>query len=567
VIGVVGMIQSSATSTRSVNEMLLDHFPVSETELEGICLVFSLSQLQSLLLGGTEAQLINGSNIAKDLRLSDLRRAVPSGPVTDANLGATTDEMLTKLEYVEQHLLPELIEIFCHTLRSVFVLDLVSEADGCDEPLSLMETARLLETFVSLCGRRSSHFLMKTLFDAVLDQDGSAIQGQGNHVASVEALASLLHRFAVAYEFLASTKDAETVDRITPYSTETPLAWIDSLSSSISNNKISNAEWRDWVNKTCPNFSLFVASVWHIALIPTHLSEASRQPSFRSVTLDSPSSILLQHTRLDRVTLAAMTLDGPWKRLYSSALKDGLSFLTLQQALWNYVGPTVLLIQSTGGARFGYFTQVPWKSSTKWFGASPDGPSKDAFLFALEPSWQLYSRIGDSYWQYLHVPSRSRQGILSGLAVGGVAEDSPRLHITATLEGCRACTTDTTFESGPLLGAGQDFTFDIEAMEVWAVQLQHSTDFPACQAEGEMRASIREETRLRFAQVDKSQFVEDFSSGAFMNHVYQHRAQTRGRADFVAADTGELGYYVEDKAPSVPSICDDDYELDFQNSH
>ena len=57
-----------------------------------------------------------------------------------------------------------------------------------------------------------------------------------------------------------------------------------------------------------------------------------------------------------------------------------------------------------------------------------------------------------------------------------------------------------------------------------------------------------EALRQKLAQVDKKQFVDDL---IFMpGHLFEHREQTRGRADFVADDEAGKGYYIEEKPPS-----------------
>ena len=59
-------------------------------------------------------------------------------------------------------------------------------------------------------------------------------------------------------------------------------------------------------------------------------------------------------------------LGGDWKRLYSSD-ENGFSFRTMQEALLNFQGPTVMFIETTSNDVLGFGTDCPWKSSRKWF--------------------------------------------------------------------------------------------------------------------------------------------------------------------------------------------------------
>lgn len=65
---------------------------------------------------------------------------------------------------------------------------------------------------------------------------------------------------------------------------------------------------------------------------------------------------------------------GVWERIYSSQ-DNGLSFSRIAYYILNYEGPTVMLVRDTGGTIFGFYTAVPWKENTSYYG------SYDCFLF------------------------------------------------------------------------------------------------------------------------------------------------------------------------------------------
>ena len=134
------------------------------------------------------------------------------------------------------------------------------------------------------------------------------------------------------------------------------------------------------------------------------------------------------------------------------------------------------------------------------------------------------------------------------MAVGGISESTPRLHITTSLEQCKAGAIDSVYTSGPLLSNG-DVYFDIDALEAWAVSPSEEHHVKSLQL-GQVHATRREEARIKAAQVDRKQFLEDFQSGQFVNSLYQHREQARGRHSFCADDEEGRGYYIDEKTPT-----------------
>jgi hypothetical protein len=131
------------------------------------------------------------------------------------------------------------------------------------------------------------------------------------------------------------------------------------------------------------------------------------------------------------------------------------------------------------------------------------------------------------------------------------------LHIIQSLEQCKACSVGAVFESEYLLPENESF-FDIDTLEVWAVRIPDGESYSKGVTDGQLKLSIKEGTRMRLAQVDRAEFLDDFRSGAFMNHLFDHRQATRGRTDFVAADARGKGYYLDGKSPSERIIRDDE---------
>jgi hypothetical protein len=106
---------------------------------------------------------------------------------------------------------------------------------------------------------------------------------------------------------------------------------------------------------------------------------------------------------------------------------------------------------------------------------------------------------------------------------------------------------DGVYASGPLLSNDEVF-FDLDVIEIWAVNASEEEYTKSLQA-GTAQSDIREGNRIKMAQVDRKQFLEDFQSGQYSNTLYAHRDQARGRHDFHADENGR-GYFLEDYPPT-----------------
>jgi hypothetical protein len=528
-------------------EVFLDRFPVNEAEL------------QQLLNLNSHYTLLEAQAPVESLALL-LKEAYISSNEADLDLHIIRAERLVSVE--EKWSLTELAQIFQKALQTVFV---VGFPEPEDNP-SLAKTAKLLEAQVSVLGRRGSRFLLQAIFDVCSVEDGAS--------ADAAAIMNLVQRLVMAGVELQNDNDKEVQGSDLNKMTTTSKAWVESLMTDQNQSTVSWATWLEWATNTAPDIHRPLATVFHLFLLGKDYSfrpESLEMPTFYNTTAaintavtattngnKMPKDCSLWKHPYDSIptSLAFMSLGGRWRRLYGSD-QDGLSFPTFRQALLSYTGPTVILIETMAGDTLGYYSESPWKScsSPSWY--SSDG---DSFLFRLHPAWNVYQRNGESskYMHYLHTPVASyrSQGSLSGLAVGGVGVDTPRFHLNPSLERCQASSVDTVFQSGPLLTDDQLF-FDVQVLEVFAVKVTDQ-DYRHGVEAGQLQASIKEETRQQMAQVDRAQFVDDFKSGAFMNSLYQHRLDTRGRHDYCASDEEGKGYYVGDKPPSTRSVYRED---------
>lgn len=528
-------------------EVFLDRFPVNEAELK------------QLLTLNSQYALLKAQAPVESLALL-LKEAYISSNDADLDLHIIRTERLVSVE--QKWSLTELAQIFQKALQTVFVVGFPEP----DENPFLTNTAKLLEAQVSLLGRRGGRFLLRAVFDvcAVEDEDGAS--------ADAAAIMTLVQRLVMAGVELQKCDDSEFQgsNSLNKTTTTTMKAWVQSLAPNQST--VSWATWLDWSTNTAPDIHLALSTLFHLFLLGNDHSfrpEPLELPTFYAAATTAtiattngnkvPDGSALWRHPYDSIptSLAFMSLGGRWRRLYGSN-QDGLSFPTFRQALLSYAGPTVILIETATGDRFGYYSESPWKSCSfpSWY--SSDG---DSFLFRLHPAWNVYQRNGESskYMQYLHTPAtsyRSQQGSLSGLAVGGVGVDTPRLHLNPSLERCQAGAVDTVFQSGPLLSDDQMF-FDVQVLEVFAIKVTDE-DYRHGVEAGQLQASIKEGTRQQIAQVDRAQFVDDFKSGAFMNSLYQHRSEARGRHDDYADDEERKGYFVGDKPPSTRNVHRED---------
>jgi hypothetical protein len=254
-----------------------------------------------------------------------------------------------------------------------------------------------------------------------------------------------------------------------------------------------------------------------------------------------------------------------WSRLFSSADGDGLSFRNLCDKIRGYDGPTVLLIGGVPSASkfvgravdrdkndrvsLGFFTTESWIESTEYFG------SDDCFLFAMDheennvkiirPKSCPTTRATKRY-MYCHPSSLATSrmkgldghcktnGSVHGIGIGGTASQ-PRLHITESLEECRALAYDRLFDDGDLLlgkCTQSLYYFDVDCIEVWAVG-GNEWIADALRAQKEAK-QIHAANMKKARRVEKVQFLDDFQTGLMSTTkqgLFGHRDLVSERCD------------------------------------
>ncbi|KAL7535766.1 hypothetical protein ACHAXR_009927 [Thalassiosira sp. AJA248-18] len=245
-----------------------------------------------------------------------------------------------------------------------------------------------------------------------------------------------------------------------------------------------------------------------------------------------------------------------WSRLYSSTDGDGLSFRNLCSKITGYDGPTVLLVGGTPSASrcvgqnngdrvsLGFFTTDTWIESPDYFGSDDD-----CFLFSLDHKTnhvqfvrpkarsESPSNVGSKRYMYCHPSSLATanraktNGSVHGIGIGGTASQ-PRMHITESLEECRALGYDKLFEDGDLLSGKCSqslFYFDVDCIEVFGVG---GKEWIACAKEAQAKEKEAHAVSLEQARkVDKSQFLEDFQNGPLQPGLFGHRSLVEERCD------------------------------------
>lgn len=484
----------------------------------------------------------------------------------------TADEHRQRLVWTEEEFFPEAGSLLTYSIENVFLIG--SGHDNSKE-------YRFVEAVVTLLGRRGLRGLLQVIFQAAAStavSDASTTTALSTEptpaptTVRAEVLVDLVYRLLVAAQYLQY--GIPTVRR--PY----PKSWARSMAARVSGSSaiamfstettpdapppvmVSLPAWIDWTDSVAPQAYQTLSTFCHVALFGPYHPPRPALIVFPNIVSGRDGSAMecafwtfpFQSIPAS-LALLSPSLGGDWVPLYSSDY-DGFNFRALQDHLLAYHGSTVLLVQTKAGDSFGYYTDCPWKESKHWYGPNEED-NGESFLFGLKPSMQYYGVEGEKHFHmFLNNPVYPHPGDIAGLAVGGITDKTPRVLITPSFENCKAGSMDGVYANGPLLSNGELF-FDVEVIEAFAVNCSHY-DYEKAVKEGKARAAVREGTRIKAAQVDRRQFLEDFKSGDYMNHLYQHRDQVRGRHSFVAHDDDDSGYYVHGKEPSRRAIFGND---------
>lgn len=200
----------------------------------------------------------------------------------------------------------------------------------------------------------------------------------------------------------------------------------------------------------------------------------------------------------------------------------------------------------------GFFTTDSWIESSEYFG------SDDCFLFSLDhktndvkfvrPKTRSHSApsLGANRYMYCHPstlsttgrrrnkPLSKTNGLVHGIGIGGLASQ-PRVHISESLEDCRALVFDQLFDDGDLLLGRCDeslYYFDVDSIEVWGVGGEEwiTSALEAQTKTKEILAASVERAR----KVEKKQLLDDFKNGVACVDkpgIFEHRNLAEKRCD------------------------------------
>lgn len=429
--------------------------------------------------------------------------------------------------FVESCILPELFlgEFFKTAVSTAFVVG---------APPDQIEKWTYLEAMVTCLGRRGPRYLNDTVFSYCRSDDG-------NDTVRTEKALNLIYRIVLACHFLCVGLPESKV------TVETPSSWVSSLST----ERTSRRDFLEWISRAMPFMYNAASTMFHCILFSPHHSNF--QPGAFSLPQLDAATLLWTHpweplpvsiachsystggqvnftsTLFFLIVLRGsktnVFLASQWRRLYSSN-EDSFSFRAFANALIGYNGPTVILIKSTMGDTLGFYSNAVWKYSSCWYGGDAD-----SFLFCSQPLGFFHPTGRGKTYQYLCLPSSHRERDLKGLAIGGISADCPRLHLTESLEHCRASAVDATYECGPLLSDDLESHFDVDILEAFAVNASESA-YKNYRRSGDLQVAVREASRKQAAKVDRGQFLDDFVAGAFLNKGFEHREHSSGRLDF-----------------------------------
>lgn len=452
-----------------------------------------------------------------------------------------TDLLL--IQRVENEILPPKLvsSLLQQALETVFVL---GSSHGDDE--SLNEIRTFCEATATLVGRRGP----KSILSLLNPPPAAAVAA----ATDTKDVLKNIHCITIASQvlFTGEFPDALSSSSTSALLKTTPSSW-----------KVpADESFVDWATNTFPGASTALSTFFHVLFFTRQHDFRPDIPPLELPRTDLPSALFQHwwnHVPMSMALLCPNRLGGDWKRLYSSD-ENGFSFRAMQEALLNFNGPTVIILETTKNSDIlGFQTDCPYKSSRKWFGCE-----YDSFLFTLHPTLAFYPYTGQgSRCQYLQLPSTRHAQDLRGLAVGGVADDRPRLLLTESLQDCRACEFDVAYAPGPLLSDPMEAYFDVQVLEVWATHV-NPTSFQEAKKGGSLARGIREATREKVARVDKSQFVNDFSSGAYMNKAFQHREMVGDRHSFTVKEFREEMLQSKDLQHVLQEMQDEDDNDDEQ---
>lgn len=492
-----------------------DNPPMSDVENEDVSNRTSMLELFPL----SEDELDHCLKCYKHMNAAATFYSLQQGSRSTDN---SSDIHHERIRYAEATFLPESSRLLHQAYQDAFVVGAYHHD---------AELYKFLEAVCSLIGRRSPKILFSTIYSVAGPENSTTSR-------SPEELAGLVYRLILGAHFLKTGRPR--------HMRPPPAVWIASLAQKCSTAGMTMAEWINWVNSVAPQVHQALSTFAHCALFGPDHPFLITNPALQLPLVDQECSLWSDtfQTVPSSIALLSPQLGGKWIRQYSSDF-DGFSFSTFQHALLRYQGPTVLMIQTTAGDAFGFYSGQPWKESRNWF-----GQDTDSFLFGLKPSLQYYGPTGSGkpYSMYLHNPAIQRPGYLYGLCIGGVTDRSPRLHITTSFEQCKAQSIDAVYNTGPLL-SNNELYFDVDAIEVWAVNV-NDEDYSLALAKGKAHQEWKEGVRVHTAKVDRRQFLEDFQHGIFGSSLFEHRQQIRGRHSFVANEDESLGYFIEEKPPT-----------------
>lgn len=538
-------------------DKLLDNFPLNERELDLLLRFYHKVSVEST-----------------DLPLSVICSEVveTSKAETETHIDTENRRWSSAVSYVESVILCEISSQWFHKATEWVSPLLPYDVDSSGEFAKIFF---FMEAVVSLLGRRGgARFLPNFVFDTIVTAHPDEDHRSTAATADALALVDFVYRHVRATWFiqcscslLSENNDEKESHFLQLQALDPPSAWVESLKQTVGGSSdITRAAWNEWVNDIIPEAMRCFSTLYHYILFsPSHPFGPSHPQQFTLPQPDKKHHLWGHSSDALPLTLACISpvFRGRWYHIYSSNF-DGLSFLTFRTAILGYPGPMVLLVRRKESAGvFGFYSDCPWKESNEWFG--DDG--NESFLFKVEPSslavyYPTYES-SNGHYMYLHNNTLSitngSNSLPRGLAIGGIASDTPRVHLTTSFENCTATAIDTTYASGSLIDAqaGEDIvppSFDVDVIEAWAVNVTEE-EFSDNKIAGEKQIANRESARQKVAQVDRAQFLDDFQSGAVMNNLYVHRQEARGRHDFVASQDGS-GYFLEDKQPSSRKLLD-----------
>uniref|UniRef100_A0A6B2L9P9 TLDc domain-containing protein n=1 Tax=Arcella intermedia TaxID=1963864 RepID=A0A6B2L9P9_9EUKA len=198
--------------------------------------------------------------------------------------------------------------------------------------------------------------------------------------------------------------------------------------------------------------------------------------------------------------------ESTWKVIYA-ATTHGRSLNRLTTQIFDYGGPTILIMSDRNGGIFGAYTTEVWRSKADF------REDRTAFLFSLAPHFGIYRATGtDTNHIYLYNNPNPHVQFPVGIGFGGIIR-AFRLWINDDLDRGESREICTSFARGKV---AQAIMFEVYVIEVWGcggekAEIEQQRAKAAKDKEIEKRRKVKKELVMETWDSGPSKYVMDLA--------------------------------------------------------